>query len=120
MSSISRLLQEREQAFEALFKLEQEQAFKQRARRDYLFGLEIATKLGFFGPAARNYALNLARMDTQFAHDNMLIRRVLLDLASKGEATSTGALMDILENSQHQAFLDMMDSYPHALEKDHH
>jgi len=115
MSDIARSLREREQAFEARFKLEEEQAFKHRARRDYLFGLEVGTMMGYKGQAAHDYALNLTKMDTQFPTDDTLLRRVSLDLTTKGHTPDLSVLTDLLDSMTHQAHRDLMNqSFPHG------
>jgi hypothetical protein len=77
------LFDEREKAFEAKFRLDQELQFKVNIRRDKLLGLWAAEKLKLNGDAARAYAL--AVVDAEFSEpDHDAGHKVSRDLAAAG------------------------------------
>lgn len=59
------LFEDREKAFEAKYRLDQETQFKVNIRRDKLLGLWAAEKLGLSGDAAKAYALTV--VDAEFS-----------------------------------------------------
>lgn len=74
---------ERERAFEAKFKLDQEVQFKVNVRRDKLLGLWAAEQMGLSGDAAKAYALSV--VDAEFSEpDHDASHKVLRDLQAKG------------------------------------
>lgn len=74
---------EREKAFEAKFKLDQELLFKANVRRDKLLGLWAAEQMGMSGDAAQAYAL--AVVDAEFSEpDHDATHKVARDLAAHG------------------------------------
>jgi hypothetical protein len=74
---------DREKAFEAKFHLDQEMAFKATARRDKLFGLWAAEKLGLDGDAALSYAK--AVINAEFDNpDHDVGHKVIDDFAAAG------------------------------------
>ena len=92
---------EREQAYEAKFALDQELRFKARARRDRRFGAWVAVQLGLTGPAADDYANNVVRSDLAHPGDSAIIDAVLGDLKLKGiaanERTLKRKLIELME-----------------------
>jgi hypothetical protein len=79
---------EREKGFEAKFKLDQEQEFRAQARRNRLFGLWVAQKLGKAGEEAEAYAKTVVAADfTKPGHDDV-IEKVAADLEAAGRAVS--------------------------------
>lgn len=79
------LFDDREKAFEAKYRLDQETGFKVGIRRDKLLGLWAAELLGLAGDAAKAYAL--AVVDAEFsAADHDACAKVVKDLADKGVA----------------------------------
>lgn len=74
---------DREKAFEAKFKLDQEMQFKVNVRRDKLLGLWAAEQMGITGDAAKAYALTV--VDAEFTEpDHDATHKVARDLAEKG------------------------------------
>ena len=53
----------REEGFEKKFALDEEQKFKAEARRNKLFGLWAAEKLGLSGDAAKDYSKEVVAAD---------------------------------------------------------
>src|SRR5579864_6138539 len=74
---------ERERGFERKFEQDQELAFKMRARRDKLFGLWAAKRLGLTGEAAEAYARGLAEAVAPKHDDDKLVAKVAGDFAAK-------------------------------------
>ena len=75
---------EREKAFEAEFKRNQELAFRVTARRNRLFGLWAATRLGLpQGATAEAYAKTVVAADFKEPGDADVIEKVQADLAGK-------------------------------------
>lgn len=75
---------EREKAFEAKYRRDQELQFKVRARRNKLFGLWAAELMGLTGDSADAYAKEIVQADFEEPGDADVIRRVLGDLQQKG------------------------------------
>jgi len=77
-------LAEREKAFEAEFKRNQELAFPTTARRSRLFGLWAAARLGLpQGETAEAYAKTVVAADFKEPRDDDVIQKVQTDLAGK-------------------------------------
>ncbi|MGE5506310.1 MAG: DUF1476 domain-containing protein [Actinomycetota bacterium] len=77
------MFDDREKAFEAKYRLDQETAFKVGIRRDKLLGLWAAEQMGLAGDAAKAYAL--AVVDAEFAEpDHDACHKVIRDLAAAG------------------------------------
>ncbi|MFQ5971638.1 MAG: DUF1476 domain-containing protein [Alphaproteobacteria bacterium] len=79
---------EREKAFEAKYKRDQELQFKVTARRNKLLGLWAAGKMGLGGSDAEAYAREVVAADFQEPGDNDVLQKVLGDLQAKGIETS--------------------------------
>lgn len=76
---------DREKAFEAKYRLDQELSFKVNIRRDKLLGLWAAEKMGLEGDAAKAYAL--AVVDAEFTEpDHDAGHKVVRDFQAKGIA----------------------------------
>lgn len=71
---------DREQAFEAKFKLDQELEFRARARRNKLLGLWAAETMGMAGGGAEAYARQVVAADLEHHGDEGVIKKVLKDL----------------------------------------
>jgi|SRR5689334_4861551 len=78
-------LKERERAFEAEYSRNQELAFRITARRNRLFGLWAAAKMGLAaGEAVETYAKAVIAADFEAPGDDDVIGKVRADLADKG------------------------------------
>ncbi|MGH7014378.1 MAG: DUF1476 domain-containing protein [Stellaceae bacterium] len=75
---------EREKAEEAKFHHDQELAFKARARRNHLFGLWAADKLGLRGDAAEHYARELMAAAFGKHGDEAVLAKIEADFKAKG------------------------------------
>ncbi|MBF9235711.1 DUF1476 domain-containing protein [Microvirga alba] len=87
---------EREDAFEKKFAHDEELRFKATARRDMLFGLWVAEKLGKTGPEAKAYAKSVVLADFKEAGDADIIRKVHRDLEAAGKAVDDAEFRRVL------------------------
>jgi hypothetical protein len=79
------MFDDREKAFEAKYRLDQETQFKVNIRRDKLLGMWAAEHLGLSGDAAKAYALSV--VDAEFSEpDHDASHKVIRDFAAKGVA----------------------------------
>lgn len=77
------MFDDREKAFEAKHRLDQEIQFRVNVRRDKLLGLWAAEKLGLTADAAKAYALSV--VDAEFSEpDHNASHKVIRDFAAKG------------------------------------
>lgn len=72
---------EREKAFEAKYRLDEETAFKVTSRRNKLLGLWAAGKLGLSGAEADVYARSVIESDLAVPGDGDLVAKVVKDFA---------------------------------------
>ena len=79
---------QREQAFEAKFKQDQELQFKVTARRNKLLGLWAAQQLGLEGGDAEAYAKEVVASDFDEPGDDDVLRKVHQDIENKGIAVT--------------------------------
>jgi hypothetical protein len=75
---------EREEAFEKKFAIDEELRFKAVARRNRLLGLWAAEKLALTGDAASAYAKEVVAADFEDDGDAGALGKVAADLADKG------------------------------------
>ena len=75
---------DREKAFEAKFKLDEEMAFKVNARRDKLLGLWVAEQIGLTGQQAEIYARSVVYSDLANARHDAMIAKLKADLDKAG------------------------------------
>ena len=85
-------MDDREKGFERKFAFDEELRFKATARRNKLFGLWVAEKLGKTGADAEAYAKSVVIADLAEAGDQDIIRKVGLDLDGAGITLSEGEL----------------------------
>jgi len=88
---------EREKAEEAKFHQDQELAFKAQARRNHLFGLWAAEKLGLCGDAAENYARELMASAFGQHGDDAVLAKIEADFKAKGVGMTLDAARIQLE-----------------------
>jgi hypothetical protein len=79
---------QRQDAFEKKFALDEEQKFKALARRNKLLGLWAAEQLGLSGDEAAAYAREVVASDFEEAGDEDVLRKVAGDLAARGKPVS--------------------------------
>jgi hypothetical protein len=78
----------REEAFEQQFAHDEELKFKATARRNKLFGLWAADKLGLQGAEAESYALAVVMADLEASGDHDVAGKIRKDFDAKGVAQS--------------------------------
>jgi hypothetical protein len=83
---------EREKAFEAKFKLDEELRFKATARRNRLLGVWAAEQMGLNESEAEAYAKEVVKSDFEAPGDDDVLQKVLADLQGKGVETSARLL----------------------------
>ena len=82
----------REKAFEAKFKLDEELRFKATARRNRLLGVWAAEQMGLNESEADAYAKEVVKSDFEKPGDEDVLEKVLADLQGKGLETSARQL----------------------------
>jgi hypothetical protein len=111
--------EEREKSYEAKFKLDQEQRFKVQARRDKLFGLWAAERLGKTGAAAEAYAKEVVVVDLDKPGDEDVVQKVLKDFAGAGVAVAAEEIRKRLAEFDAVALAQVAKEFPEALGPDH-
>lgn len=79
---------ERENAFEAKFKMDQEREFRVNARRCKLVGLWAAELMGITGDEAAAYAKDVVISDFEEPGQDDVVKKVFGDLQAKGLDTT--------------------------------
>ena len=94
---------ERRDAFEKKFAHDQDLRFKATARRNKLFGLWVAERLGKTGAEADEYAKSVVLADFEEAGDADVLRKVTKDLEAAGkpmdQSQLTPVLLDLMERA---------------------
>jgi hypothetical protein len=75
---------EREQAFEKKYVIDEELRFKAVAKRNKLLGLWAAGKLGLMGDAAEAYAQDVVKADLHEPGEADILRKLEKDFRAKG------------------------------------
>jgi hypothetical protein len=102
---------EREKGFEAEFKRDQELAFRVTARRNRLFGLWAAGRLGLeAGEPAETYAKSVVAADFEVPGDTDVIAKVRSDLTTKGIEAVEVELRGELDRAAAEARRQLMQS----------
>jgi len=86
------IFEERERAFEAQYRRDEEVAFKVDARCAHLFGLWVAGRLGLAGAEAEAYSQTVREADLQRPNHLEMLRKVVADLAASGITSSEAEL----------------------------
>jgi hypothetical protein len=94
---------DREKAFEQKFFHDEELRFRATARRNKLFGLWAAEKMGLSGGEADEYAKSVVKADLEEAGDEDVLRKVGGDLTAKGAAVPDTELRTRLVDLMAQA-----------------
>ena len=76
---------QRQDAFEKKFALDEEQKFKATARRNRKLGAWVAEHIGLSGAEAEAYAKSVVAADFEEAGDEDVFRKVRADLDAKGK-----------------------------------
>ena len=94
---------EREKGYERKFQHDQEFAFKAKTRRNKLFGLWVAERLGLAGAAAEAYAREVVAADFGKAGDAAIIASAADNLAKRGVMLDVTRLRAELERCAAEA-----------------
>ena len=104
-------LADRGKAFEAEFKRNQELAFRITARRNRLFGLWAAARLGLpQGEAADAYAKTVVEADFKVPGDADVIQKVEADLAAKDITMTEAELRGELARANAEARRQLLEA----------
>lgn len=82
---------QRQDAFEKKFALDEEQKFKATARRNRKLGDWVAGQIGLSGAEAEAYAKSVVAADFEEAGDEDVFRKVRADLDAKGKQSISDA-----------------------------
>jgi hypothetical protein len=94
---------EREKGFERKYQLDEERQFRVLSRRDKLFGLWVAAKLGHAGAAAEAYAKKIVDANFQKPGDDDMLEVVRADLSAAKVAVGDKDLAKQLSECHHAA-----------------
>lgn len=99
---------EREEAFEAKFKHDQEMQFKRTVRAVRIFGLWAAGQLGLTGAEAESYAATVVDADFSAPGLDDVVVKVRGDFSAKKLAVSDHMIKVQLDQSMKTAAAEMM------------
>jgi len=99
---------DRLQAELARFRHDMEFDFKVRLRRNKLFALKVADRLGLSREEALDYAKAVVLADFRQCGDDPILEKAVEDLEAKGEAVDAVGLKRDLEKLQSEAHQQMM------------
>ena len=97
----------REKAFENKFVHDEALKFKATARRNKLFGLEVAALLGKTDESAEAYAKEVVAADFEESGDEDIFRKVKADFESANLPYDRAALDVLLQKSMDKAIIDV-------------
>ena len=107
------IFDEREKAFEAQYRHEEEIAFRADARCAHLFGLWAAARLGLAGAEAEAYSQSVREADLRRPNHLEMFRKVAADMAAKGIETSEAELRghreSLLDEAKRQILGELRD-----------
>ncbi|PND18041.1 hypothetical protein CN934_30175 [Ensifer sp. MMN_5] len=90
-------IRDRQEGFEKKFAMDEETKFKAMARRNKLFGLWAAEKLGKTGTDADTYAKEVVQADFEEVGDNDVFRKVRTDFDVAGVVLSDTQIRSIMD-----------------------
>jgi hypothetical protein len=93
----------RQEGFEKKFAHDEEMQFKAMARRNKLFGLWAAEKLGLSGVEAEDYARSVVKADFEEAGDEDVFRKIRADFDAKKIAQSDHQIRRTMEELMQKA-----------------
>jgi hypothetical protein len=93
----------REEGFEKKFAMDEELRFKANARRNKMFGMWAAEKLGKTGADADAYAKEVVMADFEEAGDDDVFRKVRKDFDASGIAQSDHQIRRTMTDLMEQA-----------------
>jgi hypothetical protein len=109
---MSDAFKDREKGFERKYELDQEQRFRVQSRRDKLFGLWAAGKLGKSGEAAEAYAKEVVAANFDKPGDDDMIAKVTKDLQAAHVAVTDKELRSQLHAAYDRAAQQILAESP--------
>ncbi len=100
---------DRERGFEAKFARDEEVQFRLAARRNKLFGLWAAGRMGLTAEESDAYAVSVVQADFEEAGDGDVLRKVAADLTASDKGLSDGELREQLEAMMVEARRQFME-----------
>jgi hypothetical protein len=100
----------REEGFEKKFAHDEELRFKANARRNKMLGLWAAEKMGVTGDAANAYAKDVIMADFEEAGDADVLKKVLKDLAAKGDKSTEADVRRVMNDLMEKAIAEIKAS----------
>lgn len=113
------LLHERDKAYEAKYKLDEELQFKAKSRRNKLLGQWAAESMGMSQGESEAYAREVVVSDFAARGDGGVIAKVMADLRKRGVAATEEEIAARLGEFGRDALEQLRDQYPEALGPDH-
>jgi len=111
------ILDDRDKAHEAKFKLDEELRFKARSRRNKLFGRWAAELMAL--PDPDGYARDMVMAGMGADGDRAVTSKVLADLKERGVAAAPDEIGTTLADFHAQALKQLRQEFPKALGGDH-
>ena len=108
-----------EQSYEAKFKLDEELRFKVRSRRNKLFGLWAAERLGKTREQAPGYARRLVDRCIEAPGTSIVIEDVAADLAAAGVRINDSEIHAAYSHNHAVSLQQLLGEFPTALDRDH-
>jgi len=116
---MSDTFRDREKGYEAKYKHDQELEFKATARRDKLFGLWVAVKMGYGEGEAKTYAMEIVSLELDKPGSQAVIEKVTSDLAENNIQITDKELRAEMDRFYAIALSQLYSEFPEALETDH-
>ena len=113
------LIEEKEKAEEARFKLRQELRFKAQSRRNKLLGLWAADEMGMDEDRAAKYAQEVIMADFAEPGEEDVVRKIAGDFVLRDVAIDEDTIREIMERLMEVAWGQVEKEYPTALGPDH-
>ncbi len=99
--------EDRKNAFERKFALDEELRFRATARRNKLLGLWAAERLGKSGPEAEAYARSVVAADFEEPGDEDVIRKVRSSLEAAGDTRSVAEIRRVMDELMTRAIQEI-------------
>jgi len=116
---MSDTFRDREKGYEAKYKHDQELEFKATARRDKLFGLWAAVKMGYAEGLAKDYAMEIVSLELDKPGSQAVIEKITSDFDEHGISIDEKELRAELDRFYAIALSQLYSEFPDALETDH-
>lgn len=105
-------MKDRERGFEAKFAHDDEMQFRLAARRNKLFGLWAAGRMGLTAEESAAYAVSVVQADFEEAGDDDVLRKVAADLTAADQGLPDSELrsqLDAMLVEARRQFLEAQD-----------